>query len=51
MPDSEDLAAARVWRGLPAGTRHALERDLPPTDLQTLLIAVASSPPSATPTW
>jgi hypothetical protein len=41
MPDGEDRAAERVWRALPAGTREALERDLPPTDLQTLLIAVA----------
>jgi hypothetical protein len=41
MPDSEDRAAERVWRALPAGTREALTRGLPPTDLQTLLIAVA----------
>lgn len=41
MPDSDDRAAERVWRDLPAGTRQALERALPPTDLQTLLIAVA----------
>src|SRR5215469_8481840 len=40
VPDSEDRAAERVWRALPAGTRQALERDLPPTDLQTLLITV-----------
>lgn len=43
MPDSHDLAAARVWGGLPAGAREALERGLPPTDLQTLLIAVAKA--------
>jgi len=41
MPDSDERAAERVWRDLPAGTRQALERALPPTDLQTLLIAVA----------
>jgi hypothetical protein len=41
MPDSEDLAAEWIWRAMPPGTREALERDLPPTDLQTLLIAVA----------
>jgi hypothetical protein len=41
MPDSDDRAGERVWRALPAGTREALERGLPPTDLQTLLIAVA----------
>jgi hypothetical protein len=41
MPDSEDSAAERVWRAMPAGSREALTRDLPPTDLQTLLIAVA----------
>jgi hypothetical protein len=41
MPDSGDRAGERVWAALPAGTRGALERGLPPTDLQTLLIAVA----------
>ncbi len=41
MPDSEDRAAERVWRAMPVGSREALTRDLPPTDLQTLLIAVA----------
>lgn len=41
MPDSEDRAEERIWRAMPAGTREALARDLPPTDLQTLLIAVA----------
>lgn len=41
MPDSEDRAAERIWRAMPAGAREALEHDLPPTDLQTLLIAVA----------
>jgi hypothetical protein len=41
MPDSEDKVAERVWRAMPAGSREALTRDLPPTDLQTLLIAVA----------
>ena len=41
MPGSEDRAAERIWRAMPAGTREALTRDLPPTDLQTLLIAVA----------
>jgi hypothetical protein len=37
----EDRAGERAWRALPAGTRAALERGLPPTDLHTLLIAVA----------
>ncbi len=41
MPDSDGPAADRIVRALPPGTRTALERDLPPTDLQTLLIAVA----------
>jgi hypothetical protein len=41
MPDSEDQATERVWRALPVGAREALVRDLPPTDLQTLLIGVA----------
>src|ERR1700733_10131950 len=41
MPESEERAAERVWRAMPAGSREALTRDLPPTDLQTLLIAVA----------
>jgi hypothetical protein len=40
MADNEDLAAERVWRAMPPGTREALAR-LPPTDLQTLLIDVA----------
>jgi hypothetical protein len=43
MPDSHDRAAERVWGALPAGAREALERGLPPTDLQTLLIAVAKA--------
>jgi hypothetical protein len=41
MADSEDEATERVWRALPDGTRSALTRGLSPTDLQTLLIAVA----------
>lgn len=41
MPDSEERATERVWRAMPAGSREALTRDLPPTDLQTLLLAVA----------
>jgi hypothetical protein len=41
MSGSADQAAERIWRELPDGTRAALERDLRPTDLQTLLIAVA----------
>jgi hypothetical protein len=41
MLDGEERAEERIWRGLPAGTREALTRDLAPTDLQTLLIAVA----------
>ncbi len=41
MPDSEDRAEERIWQAMPAGAREALTRDLPPTDLQTLLIAVA----------
>jgi hypothetical protein len=40
MPEQEDRAADRIWRGLPAGTRDALERGLPPTGLQTLLLSV-----------
>jgi hypothetical protein len=40
---SEHGAAERIWRALPAGTRAALEHGLPPTDLQTLLIAVAGA--------
>lgn len=41
MPGNQERAAERIWRGLPAVTRDALESGLPPTDLQTLLIAVA----------
>lgn len=41
MRDTEDQIAERVWRAMPAGSREALTRDLPPADLQTLLIAVA----------
>ncbi len=41
MPDNEDRAGERVWQAMPAGAREALTRRLPPTDLQTLLIAVA----------
>ena len=41
MPDSRDRAAERVRRALPAGAQEALEHDLSPTDLQTLLIGVA----------
>ena len=41
MPASHDEAGERVWRAVPAGTREALTRGLSPTDLQTLLIAVA----------
>lgn len=41
MADSQDRAAKRVGRALPAGAREALEHDLSPTDLQTLLITVA----------
>lgn len=43
MSDRDNRAAERVWRALPAGTREALERRLPPTDLQSLLIAVAEA--------
>jgi hypothetical protein len=43
MPGSKAHPADRVWRSLPAGAREALEHDLPPTDLQTLLIAVAEA--------
>ena len=38
---SPSSSEQRVWSKLPAGTRAALERDLAPTDLQTLLLAVA----------
>src|ERR1700761_8503288 len=41
MPESEEAAGERVWRALPPGTREALTRGLSPTDLQTLLLAVA----------
>lgn len=41
MADSEEQAGERVWRAVPPGTREALTRDLPPTDLRTLLLAVA----------
>lgn len=41
MPEQHDRAAERIWRALPAGTREALERALPRTDLQSLLIDVA----------
>jgi len=34
-------AEGRVFRALPAGGREALEAGLTPTDLQTLLLAVA----------
>jgi hypothetical protein len=34
-------AERRVWGALTPGTRHALETGLAPTDLQTLLLAVA----------
>ena len=34
-------AEHRVWHVVPAGTRHALEAGLAPTDLQTMLMAVA----------
>lgn len=43
MSGSQAHPADRVWRSLPAGTRDALEHDLPPTELQTLLIAVAKA--------
>ena len=43
MPDSHDRAAERVWGALPTEAREALQRGLPPTDLQTLLIAVAKA--------
>jgi hypothetical protein len=43
MPDSQDRAAERVRRALPAGAWEAIEHDLSPTGLQTLLIAVASA--------
>ena len=44
MPEQPDRAAERIWRGMPAGAREALERDLPRTDLQSLLIDVAGAP-------
>ena len=41
MPDSQDRVAERVRHALPAGAWEAIEHDLSPTDLQSLLIAVA----------
>jgi hypothetical protein len=41
MDHGDDRVADRVWRAMPAGSQQALERSLSPTDLQTLLIAVA----------
>ena len=43
MPEQHERAAERIWRALPAGTRDALERGLPRTDLQSLLIDVSRS--------
>ena len=43
MPGSHDRAAERVWGVLPAGTEDMLKRGLPPTDLQTVLIAAAKA--------
>jgi hypothetical protein len=41
MADNEDRAGEWVLQAMPAGAREALTRVLPPTDLQSLLIAVA----------
>jgi hypothetical protein len=38
---SGEAAERRVWGAVAAGTRHELETGLAPTDLQTLLMAVA----------
>jgi hypothetical protein len=43
VPSSQDHATQRIWRTLPAGARSALEHDLPPTDLQTILLTVAAA--------
>jgi len=57
MAENEDRAGERVWQAMPAGTRDALTRDLPPADLRTLLLAVARAragqvtPAEATPNW
>ena len=40
-PASSAAAGERVWRSLPPGARQALEDQLSPTDLQTLLLMVA----------
>jgi hypothetical protein len=39
MPGNRDRE--RGWQAMPAGTREALTRRLPPADLRTLLIGVA----------
>ncbi len=41
MDGPGERAEGRVSRGLPAGAREALERGLSPTDLHTLMMAVA----------
>jgi hypothetical protein len=42
-PNRRNPAAERVWRAMPAGAREQLAASLPPTDLQSLLIDVASA--------
>jgi hypothetical protein len=42
-PRNKNEAAERVWRVLPDGARESLEAGLAPTDLQSLLIAVAAA--------
>jgi hypothetical protein len=41
MTDGGSGAERRVWAALPVGAREELERGLSPTDLQTMLLAVA----------
>jgi hypothetical protein len=42
VSDAGGEAQRRVWASLPEGVREALARDLPRTDLQTLLLSLAA---------
>jgi hypothetical protein len=42
-PSNRNQAAERVWRTMPSGARDQLAANLAPTDLQSLLIAVAAA--------